>query len=220
MPDYLFPGVYVEEVPFHAEPIAGVDTGATTDKTDWIATRRYRLRETHPGVAALRPEVEPKKAEGADIPKDVLAEIRNALTRLDAGKGVLALSSGGAERSKADCINGLVYVLRRDLYRIDLAPVVSKYIGETEKNLRRLFDVAERSGAILFFDEADALFGKRSEVNESHDRYANIEVGQLLDRLEEFTGIAVLASNSRSVIRDIEARGNVVLRLPPGKKRD
>jgi SpoVK/Ycf46/Vps4 family AAA+-type ATPase len=133
---------------------------------------------------------------------------------------VLALSSGGAEHSKADCINGLVYVLRRDLYRIDLATVVSKYIGETEKNLRRLFDEAERSGAILFFDEADALFGKRSEVNESHDRYANIEVGQLIDRLEEFAGIAVLASNSRSVIRDIEARGNVVLRLPPGKKRD
>ena len=82
-----------------------------------------------------------------------------------------------------------------DLYRVDLSAVVSKYIGETEKNLRRLFDAAEDAGAILFFDEADALFGKRSEVRDSHDRYANIEVSFLLERIESFEGIIILASN-------------------------
>src|SRR4029077_2432129 len=76
--------------------------------------------------------------------------------------------------------------------------VVSKYIGETEKNLRRLFDAAEDGGAILFFDEADALFGKRSEVKDSHDRYANIEVSYLLQRMESYGGLAILATNMKS----------------------
>src|SRR3546814_7644634 len=84
-------------------------------------------------------------------------------------------------------------LLGLSLYRIDLSAVVSKYIGETEKNLRKLFDAAEGGGAILFFDEADALFGKRSEVKDSHDRYANIEVNYLLQRLESFRGLAILA---------------------------
>jgi SpoVK/Ycf46/Vps4 family AAA+-type ATPase len=84
-----------------------------------------------------------------------------------------------------------------DLYKIDLSSVVSKYIGETEKNLARIFDEAETSNAILFFDEADALFGKRSEVKDSHDRYANIEVGYLLQRMEEYEGMAILATNLR-----------------------
>jgi SpoVK/Ycf46/Vps4 family AAA+-type ATPase len=85
--------------------------------------------------------------------------------------------------------------LRLSLYRIDLSTVVSKYIGETEKNLRRLFDAAEDGGAILFFDEADALFGKRSEVKDSHDRYANIEINYLLQRIESYRGLAILATN-------------------------
>ena len=80
--------------------------------------------------------------------------------------------------------------LRLDLYRIDLASMVSKYIGETEKNLRKVFDAAEESGAILLFDEADALFGKRSEVKDSHDRYANIEVSYLLQRVEAYRGLS------------------------------
>jgi SpoVK/Ycf46/Vps4 family AAA+-type ATPase len=87
--------------------------------------------------------------------------------------------------------------LRLDLYRIDLAGVVSKYIGETEKNLRRVFDAAEDGGAILFFDEADALFGKRTEVKDSHDRYANIEINYLLQRMEGYRGLAVLATNRK-----------------------
>jgi SpoVK/Ycf46/Vps4 family AAA+-type ATPase len=87
--------------------------------------------------------------------------------------------------------------LRLDLYRIDLASVVSKYIGETEKNLRRVFDAAEESGAILLFDEADALFGKRSEIKDSHDRYANIEVSYLLQRMEAYRGLAILTTNRK-----------------------
>src|SRR5205814_8035322 len=90
--------------------------------------------------------------------------------------------------------------LRLDLFRIDLAGIVSKYIGETEKNLRRVFDAAEDGGAILFFDEADALFGKRSEVKDSHDRYANIEINYLLQRMEQYRGLAVLATNMKSAL--------------------
>ena len=85
-----------------------------------------------------------------------------------------------------------------DLYRIDLSAVVSKYIGETEKNLRRLFDAAEAGGAVLLFDEADALFGKRSEVKDSHDRYANLEVAYLLQRMESYRGLAILTTNLRT----------------------
>jgi SpoVK/Ycf46/Vps4 family AAA+-type ATPase len=90
--------------------------------------------------------------------------------------------------------------LELDLYRIDLAGVVSKYIGETEKNLRRVFAAAERSGAILFFDEADALFGTRTEVRDSHDRYANVEINYLLQRMEDYTGLAILATNRRAAL--------------------
>jgi SpoVK/Ycf46/Vps4 family AAA+-type ATPase len=85
--------------------------------------------------------------------------------------------------------------LQLDLYRIDLSQVVSKYIGETEKNLHQIFLEAQAGNAILFFDEADALFGKRSEVKDAHDRYANIEVGYLLQKMEEYEGIAILATN-------------------------
>ena len=87
-----------------------------------------------------------------------------------------------------------------DLYRIDLSTVVSKYIGETEKNLRRIFDAAETGGVILLFDEADALFGQRSEVKDSHDRHANIEVSYLLQRMEAYQGLAILTSNMKNAL--------------------
>ena len=93
-----------------------------------------------------------------------------------------------------------------DLYKIDLSTVVSKYIGETEKNLARIFDEAETTNAILFFDEADALFGKRTEVRDSHDRYANIEISYLLQRMEEYDGIAILATNLRKNMDDAFVR--------------
>ena len=90
--------------------------------------------------------------------------------------------------------------LRLDLFRIDLSAVVSKWIGETEKNLRRVFDAAERGGAVLLFDEADALFGRRSEVRDSHDRFANIEVSYLLQRMEAYGGLAILTTNMREAV--------------------
>ncbi|MGK5169336.1 ATP-binding protein [Geodermatophilus sp. CPCC 205761] len=93
-----------------------------------------------------------------------------------------------------------------DLYRIDLSRVVSKYIGETEKNLARVFAEAETSNAILFFDEADALFGKRTEVADAHDRYANIETSYLLQRMEDYAGVVVLATNLRQNLDDAFAR--------------
>jgi SpoVK/Ycf46/Vps4 family AAA+-type ATPase len=92
--------------------------------------------------------------------------------------------------------------LRLDLYRIDLSQIVSKYIGESEKNLDKIFTAAENSNAILFFDEADALFGKRSEVRDSHDRYANIEISYLLQKMEEYQGISILATNLRQNLDD------------------
>ena len=105
------------------------------------------------------------------------------------------------------------------LYRIDLSAVVGKFVGETEKNLSAVFADAEAAGAILFFDEADALFGKRSEVKDAHDRFANIEVNYLLQRLEDFNGLVILASNSRdNVDPAIVRRVDCVVELPmPGK---
>ncbi|HLY97274.1 MAG TPA: ATP-binding protein, partial [Sideroxyarcus sp.] len=114
------------------------------------------------------------------------------------GLGISALFSGVSGTGKTMAAEVLANELRLDLYRIDLSQVVSKYIGETEKNLRRVFDAAEDGGAILLFDEADALFGKRSEVKDSHDRYANIEVSYLLQRMEAYRGLAVLTTNLKS----------------------
>jgi SpoVK/Ycf46/Vps4 family AAA+-type ATPase len=110
------------------------------------------------------------------------------------------LFSGPDSKRKLQAAEVLALKLKLPLYRIDLSHVVSKYIGETEKNLSQLFDAAEDGGAVLFFDEADALFGKRSEVKDSHDRYANIEVNYLLERLESYKGLAILATNSKSAI--------------------
>jgi hypothetical protein len=116
------------------------------------------------------------------------------------GLGITALFTGQSGTGKTMAAEVLANEMRLDLYRIDLSMVVSKYIGETEKNLRRVFDAAEESGAILLFDEADALFGKRSEVKDSHDRYANIEVSYLLQRMEAYRGLAILTTNMRSAL--------------------
>jgi hypothetical protein len=116
------------------------------------------------------------------------------------GLGISAVFAGTSGTGKTMAAEVLGTELRLDLYRIDLSSVVSKYIGETEKNLRRVFDAAEEGGAILLFDEADALFGKRSEVKDSHDRYANIEVSYLLQRMETYRGLAILTTNLKSAL--------------------
>jgi hypothetical protein len=118
-------------------------------------------------------------------------------TKGERGLGISALFAGSSGTGKTMAAEVLASELRLDLYRIDLSSVVSKYIGETEKNLRRVFDAAEEGGAILLFDEADALFGKRSEVKDSHDRYANIEVSYLLQRMEAYRGLAILTTNMK-----------------------
>jgi hypothetical protein len=116
------------------------------------------------------------------------------------GMGLTALFSGESGTGKTLAAEAIANEVDLDLYRIDLAMLVSKYIGETEKNLKRLFDAAESSGAVLLFDEADALFGKRSEVKDSHDRYANIEVSYLLQRIEAYRGLAILTTNMKSAL--------------------
>jgi ATP-dependent 26S proteasome regulatory subunit len=118
--------------------------------------------------------------------------------RLARGRGITALFGGPSGTGKTMAAEILAGHLDLDLYRIDLSTVISKYIGETEKNLRRVFDAAEQGGAILFFDEADALFGKRTEVSDSHDRHANVEVSYLLQRMEDYAGLAILATNRKT----------------------
>lgn len=116
-------------------------------------------------------------------------------SRLGSTSGVKALFAGKSGTGKTMAAGVIASDLGLDLYRIDLSGIVSKYIGETERNLDAVFRIARGSGSILFFDEADALFGKRSEVKDAHDRYANIEVAYLLQKMEEHTGAVILASN-------------------------
>jgi ATPase family associated with various cellular activities (AAA)/Winged helix domain, variant len=119
-------------------------------------------------------------------------------SRMNRGLGLSALFAGESGTGKTMAAEVIANELKLNLYRIDLSAVVSKYIGETEKNLRQVFDAAEDGGTILFFDEADALFGKRSEVKDSHDRYANIEINYLLQRMEAYSGLAILATNLKN----------------------
>jgi len=116
------------------------------------------------------------------------------------GLAVTALFSGVSGTGKTMAAEVIAGALDLDLFHVDLSTVISKYIGETEKNLRRIFDAAEESSAVLLFDEADALFGKRSEVRDSHDRYANLEVSYLLQRMEAYQGVAILTTNMKQAI--------------------
>jgi hypothetical protein len=141
--------------------------------------------------------------------RDMASHVRHRMTvfedwgfgaRSSRGTGVAALFAGSSGTGKTFAAEVVARDLALDLYRVDLSQVVSKYIGETEKNLRRIFDAAETCGVVLLFDEADALFGKRSEVKDSHDRYANIEVSYLLQRMETYRGLAILTTNLKDAI--------------------
>jgi len=190
-----------------------LDNQAEATSRVWAAC----LRETRPRLELMAQRIEPR-ATFDDI---VLPEVELTLLhqiagqvrqrarvydewgfrrRMNRGLGISALFAGESGTGKTMAAEVLANDLELDLYRIDLSAVVSKYIGETEKNLRRVFDAAEDGGAILLFDEADALFGKRSEVRDSHDRYANIEVNYLLQRMEAYRGLAVLATNMKSAL--------------------
>lgn len=142
--------------------------------------------------------------------------------KLSMGKGLNVLFAGPSGTGKTMAAEIVANQLKLDLYKIDLSNVVSKYIGETEKNLARIFEEAETANSILFFDEADALFGKRTEVRDSHDRYANIEVNYLLQKMEEYEGIVILATNFRKNMDDAFVRRmhfTVEFALPGEKDR-
>ncbi len=135
--------------------------------------------------------------------------------RLVSGKGLKVLFSGSAGTGKTMTAGIIARDLGLDLYKIDLSGIVSKFIGETEKNLDRIFHAAQSGNAILFFDEADALFGKRSEVKDAHDRYANIEVAYLLQKMEEHDGVVILATNlSKNLDEAFARRMHYVVEFP------
>jgi ATPase family associated with various cellular activities (AAA) len=190
--------------------------------TDGRSELRRRLWDeclltTRPRLDALAQRLEPKATwDDIVLPEtelELLHRIANQLrhrmtvyerwgfgARMNRGLGISALFAGASGTGKSMAAEVIANDLRLSLYRIDLSAVVSKYIGETEKNLARLFDAAEEGGALLLFDEADALFGKRSEVKDSHDRYANIEINYLLQRMEAYRGVAILATNMKSAL--------------------
>jgi AAA+ superfamily predicted ATPase len=189
-------------------------TNAQPTSSDLFACARARLNHD---LAKFARHVDPKYAWGdLVLPPDQLSQLREMCTRykyqnvvydqwgfgrkLSLGKGLNALYSGHPGTGKTMAAEVIARELQLDLYKIDLSQVVSKYIGETEKSLNRIFQEALASSAILFFDEADALFGKRTDVKDSHDRYANIEVSYLLQKMEEYDGIAILATNLRQNI--------------------
>jgi len=170
--------------------------------------------QSSPRLGALARKIEPRHTwDEIVLPDDQLAQLQELCNqakwrhvvygewgfdrKLSLGKGLNALFSGPPGTGKTMAAEVIARELQLDLYQIDLSQVVSKYIGETEKNLHQIFSEAQTSNAILFFDEADALFGKRSETRDAHDRYANIEVGYLLQKMEEYEGISVLATNLR-----------------------
>ncbi|MEU0436542.1 ATP-binding protein [Streptomyces sp. NPDC006290] len=194
--------------------LSAIQEIATASGTDPDAAWRTCLARTRPRLGALAQRLEPKAnwddivlpAQEAALLRQIGDQVAQRCTvyqnwgfseRHNRGLGISALFTGPSGTGKTMAAEVLARHLSLDLYRVDLSAAVSKYIGETEKNLRRLFDAAEPGGAILFFDEADALFGKRSQVKDSHDRYANIEVSYLLQRMEAYQGLAILATNLR-----------------------
>jgi AAA+ superfamily predicted ATPase len=192
---------------------AGSGGLAPTLDTLWAASLSF----TRPALDRLAQRIDARAswddivlpAEQAGTLKQLVAQVRQRSRvyddwgfgeRMTRGKGIAALFAGESGTGKTMAAEVIAQDLRLELYRIDLSGVVSKYIGETEKNLRRVFDAAETGGAILLFDEADALFGKRSEVKDSHDRYANVEINYLLQRLEAYRGLAILTTNMKGAI--------------------
>ena len=185
----------------------------------WEAARRQPEHALE-RLAALVPPV--FTLDDLVLPAERLAQLRELIAhvelqhvvlddwgfrrRMPRGRGVIGLFAGPPGTGKTTAAEAVAHALRQDLYRVDLSAVVSKYIGETEKNLAAAFDEAERASAVLFFDEADSLFGKRTEVKDAHDRYANLEVNYLLQRVETFTGLVLLATNRQSALDDAFSR--------------
>jgi hypothetical protein len=189
-----------------------IQRGTPLQSSDLFAAARAH---SNPRLSALACKINPRYDwQDIILPEDSLvilhelaATVRGRSVVLDewglskklaSSAGITALFAGPPGTGKTMAAEVIARELGLDLYKIDLSTVVSKYIGETEKNLAQIFNEAESSNAILFFDEADALFGKRSEVHDSHDRYANIEISYLLQRMEAYDGVAILATNLRA----------------------
>ena len=181
-------------------------------RRDLIAAARTH---SSPNLSGLAQKVEPRYDwDDLVVPEDQKAMLREMVQtvkgrgvvmeewgvgrKLKTSAGVTVLFAGPPGTGKTMAAEVITNDLGLDLYKLDLSMVVSKYIGETEKNLGRIFDEAQSSSAVLFFDEADAIFGKRSEVKDSHDRYANMEVSYLLQRMEQYDGVTILATNLRA----------------------
>lgn len=205
-----------EEIHHIAARISGADDPAAPGQ-DGALLWQACCRAVRPRIETLAQRIEPAAtwddlvlpAVQKQVLRDITTHVRQRRRVYDdwgfaakgaRGLGITALFSGASGTGKTMAAEVLARELHLDLYRIDLATVVSKYIGETEKNLKRLFDAAEGSGAVLLFDEADALFGRRSEVKDSHDRYANIEVSYLLQRMEAYRGLAILTTNLKTAL--------------------
>jgi hypothetical protein len=196
-----------------AEARLEVGQGTHSAAAVWEACRR-RSRDGFEGLAQrIQPRVDWQDLVLPPVQlamlRDIARQVRHRVTvyeswgfaaRGDRDLGISALFAGDSGTGKTLASEVLAGDLGLDLYRIDLSAVVSKYIGETEKNLSRVFAAAEASGAVLLFDEADALFGKRSDVKDSHDRYANLELAYLLQRMEAYRGLAVLTTNLKSLL--------------------
>ena len=212
-----------------AEALFALDPKENLSSALWsssLKTARPRLAELALRItptASMDDLVLPKREK--QLLRSIITNIRQRYTVYDEwgfrdpgdrGLGVTALFAGDSGTGKTMAAEVMATELRLDLFKIDLSMVVSKYIGETEKNLRKVFDSAEEGGAILFFDEADALFGKRSEVKDSHDRYSNIEVGYLLQRMEAYRGLAILTTNMKdSLDKAFLRRIRFVVNFPP-----
>ncbi len=213
---FRFGPAQIEDAVLTAVAAAGVQA----TRADLFAAAR---RQTGHELTALARKIEPVYGwDDIVLPADSLAQLRELCERvahrqrvmddwgfdrrLSQGKGISALFAGPPGTGKTMAAEVVARALGLDLYKIDLSMVISKYIGETEKNLERVFTAASDADAILFFDEADALFGKRSEVRDSHDRYANVEISYLLQRMEQYDGIAILATNLRQHLDDAFTR--------------
>ena len=139
--------------------------------------------------------------------------------KLVSGRGISGLFTGVPGTGKTLAAQAIAGELGLEIYRVDLSTIISKYIGETEKNLERIFTEAQNSNVVLFFDEADSLFGRRSEVSDSHDRYANIEVGYLLQRIETYDGIVLMATNLGANLDEAFARLSISLSISPSRMK-
>jgi AAA+ superfamily predicted ATPase len=194
-----------------SDAVLAASSGQDPRAALWVAGKKV----ARPSLSELAKRITPKATmddlvlgeREKELLRSIIASARQRLrvyeewgfaSTSERGLGISVLFAGDNGTGKTTAAEAIAHELDLDLYRIDLSIVVNKYIGETEKNLKRIFDAAEDGGAILLFDEADALFGKRSEVKDSHDRYSNIEVGYLLQRMESYRGLAVLTTNLKN----------------------